>query len=138
MRTLRLLLGFALACTICAGFSGCVGPISAADSGVTTLANFQIGNMVPIRTFTTQDTIVFYVAVTWENISMDAGLRDVEWRWYKDGKMVAHFENERGYFKGAPNLRHLIRPAASLGTGHFRAECLIDGHPIASQEFDIQ
>jgi hypothetical protein len=138
LRFFRLLLGFALACAVGTGFSGCVGQISAANSGVTTLPNFQVGRLVPMQTFSIEDTIVFYVAVTWENVSEDAGLRDVEWNWYKDGKLVAHLEHERGYFKGAPNLRHMARPAASLGTGHFRAECSIDGHPIASQEFDIR
>ena len=138
MRSLRFLLGIALACALGVGISGCVGPMRAANSGVTTLPNFQLGQLVPMQTFSTQDTIVFYVAVTWEDVSQDAGWCDVVWNWYKDGKLVAHYENDRAYFKGAPNLRHLVRPAASLGTGHIRAECLIDGHPIASQEFDIQ
>lgn len=116
---------------------GCAGEMHATNSGVTTLENYMSGRFVPTQQFTSQDVICFYVSVTWEDVTQEAGWRYVVWNWYKDGKLVVHQENDHAYFKGAPNTRVLKRPAAALGTGHFRAECLIGGQKMAEAEFDI-
>jgi hypothetical protein len=96
------------------------------------------GRFVPMQVFTTQDVICFYVSVTWQDVTQEAGYRYVVWNWYKGGNLVVHQENDRAYFKGAPNTRVLKRPASALGTGHFRAECLIGGEKMAEAEFDIR
>jgi|HubBroStandDraft_1064217.scaffolds.fasta_scaffold453214_1 hypothetical protein len=138
MKSLRLFVGIALLGAVGLGLQGCVSGFRAANSGVTTLQSFQDGTLVPTTTFATTDIICFYVSVTWDQITQDPGWLDAEWFWYKDGKVVAHFENDRANFRGAPNLRVRRESAAALGVGHFTAEYLLDGKQIASVEFDIK
>jgi hypothetical protein len=119
-------------------FQGCVTGMRAVNSGVTTLPNYLSGNLVPMTTFSTSDIIRFYVSFTWDDVTQEAGSREVTWNWYKDGKLIGHRENDRAYFRSAPNTRFATQPASALGTGHFRAECLIDGQQVAFAEFDIR
>jgi hypothetical protein len=137
MKPIRILVGLVLLSAVSVAFQGCVGGIRASNSGVTTLPNFVTGNLTPMTTFSTTDVIRFYVSVTWDDVSQEAGWRDVIWNWYKDGKLVGHRENDRAYLKGAPNTRFATQPASALGTGHFMVECLIDGKQIAARKFDI-
>jgi hypothetical protein len=138
MKSLRHSFGVFLLLALSIGFQGCVTGIRASNSGVTTLNNYLAGNLAPMTAFSTTDVIRFYVSVTWADVTQDAGWQDVVWNWYKDGQLVGHRENQHAYFKGAPNTRFATQPAAALGAGHFRAECLIDGRSIASAEFDIR
>jgi hypothetical protein len=101
------------------------------------MRNFESGRIVPQNTFTLQDIICFHVDVTWEPVTQEYGDATVDWNWYKDGQVVAHFENYHAYLKGAPSGRMKSQAASGLGVGHFRVECVVDGHPIASAEFDI-
>jgi len=137
MKSLRIVIGLILLSAVSIGFQGCV-TFRAANSGVTTQENFLTGHLVPMTTFSTTDIIRFYVSVTWEPVTQEPGWEDVIWNWYKDGKLVGHRENERAYFKGALNTRTVRLPASALGTGHFRAECLINGEQVAAAEFDIK
>jgi len=138
MKFIRVALGVLSAVAVGLCFQGCVTGFRAANSGVTTAANYNHGNLVPMTTFSLNDIIRFYVSVTWDDVTQEPGWEVVSWNWYKGGKIVGHFENDRAYFKGAPNTRILTQPASALGTGHFTAECLINGKQIAQAEFDIQ
>lgn len=138
MKSIRCLSGVFLLLALSLGFQGCVTGIRSTNSGVTTLNNYLAGNLTPMTTFSTTDVIRFYVSITWADVTEDAGWQDVVWNWYKDGQLVGHRENQHAYFKGAPNTRYATQPASALGTGHFRVECLVDGKPIASSEFDIR
>ena len=138
MKTIKIIIGLLSLGVVNMGLQGCVSGIRATNSGVTTLPNYLSGNLVPMSTFSTADVIRFYVSVTWDDVTQEAGFRDVIWNWYKDGKVVGHLENQRGYFKGAPNTRFATQPASALGVGHFRVECLVDDKPIAAAEFDIK
>ena len=138
MKSSKIVIGLILLGAMSIGFQGCVTGFRAANSGVTTKPNFLIGNLVPRTTFSTEDVICFYVSVTWANVNQEPGWQEVAWNWYKEGKLVGHRENDRAYFKGAPNTRHVMQPASALGTGHFKVECLINGDQIAAAEFDIK
>jgi hypothetical protein len=138
MKSIRIVAGLIVLGAMCICFQGCVTGIRAANSGVTTLPNFIIGNIEPLTVFTTKDVIRFYVNITWDDVTQEAGQHAVVWNWYKEGKLVGHRENERAYLKGAPNTRFATQPASALGVGHFKAECLIDGKQIAVAEFDIK
>lgn len=97
-----------------------------------------MGNLVKQNTFSLQDIICFQVDITWDDINEEYWA-DMEWNWYdENGKLVAHHENNRAPLKGAPNSRHCLQPAADLGVGHFRVECVADGKQIAFAEFDIK
>lgn len=138
MKSIRVLIGLILLSAASLGFQGCVVGFRSANSGVTTLQNFVTGNMAPMTTFSTNDVIRFYVNVTWDDVTQEPGWETVVWNWYKDGQLVGHRENDRAYFKGAPSTRFATQPAAALGIGHFRAECLINGKQIAVAEFEIR
>jgi hypothetical protein len=138
MKSLRLFVGIAVFGAVGLGLQGCVSGFRAANSGVTTLQNYLGGNLVPTATFSTTDIICFYVSVTWDQVTEDPDWQVVDWNWYKDGKVVGHYENDRAVFRGAPNLRVEKQSAAALGVGHFTAECLIGGKQIATTEFDIK
>jgi hypothetical protein len=138
MKSLKIVIGLILLVAVSIGFQGCVTGFRAANSGVTTKANFLIGHLAPRTTFSTADVICFYVSVTWADVNQEPGWEEVAWNWYKDGQLVGHRENDRAYFKGAPNTRHVMQPASALGTGHFKVECLINGDQIAAAEFDIK
>jgi hypothetical protein len=118
--------------------SGCASNIRSAGSVLTTKQSLENGQLVPQTTFTLQDVIAFQVNITWDNLDVDAGQVDIEWNWYRDGKKIAHFENYRAYLKGAPNARVKLQPAASLGVGHFRVECVVDGKVLAAADGDIK
>ena len=138
MKSIKIVISLILLSAVSIAFQGCVSGFRAANSGVTTKANFLIGHLAPRTTFSTADVICFYVSVTWADVNQEPGWEEVTWNWYKDGQLVGHRENDRAYFKGAPNTRHVMQPASALGTGHFKVECLINGDQIAAAEFDIK
>ena len=139
LRSIKVFVGLLTFASAGILLQGCVSGIRAANSGVTTLANYETGNLVPMTVFSTTDVIRFYVSITWDDVNQEAGSRVVDWNWYdKEGKLVGHHENFRAYLKSAPNTRFATQPASALGVGHFRVECRIDGQPIASAEFDIR
>jgi hypothetical protein len=138
MKTKQILLVLAVSLLTLVGFSGCASPFRSAGSVLTTKGNWAMGNLVEQKTFSLQDIICFQVDITWDDINREYWA-DMEWNCYDEkGKLVAHHENDRAPLKGAPNSRHLLQPAADLGVGHFRVECLADGEVLASQEFDIK
>jgi len=120
------------------GLSGCVTSFRSADAVLTTKENLERGRLVGQDTFDLQDIIGFHVDITWDDVSQEAGWCDIQWNWYKDDKLVAHYENDRAYLRAAPNPRVKLQPASSLGVGHFRVECVVNGKPIASAEFNIK
>jgi hypothetical protein len=138
MKTKPMIFAIAATCLILGGLTGCVGTIRSAGSVLTTKTNLEMGRLVGQNKFSLQDIICFHVDITWDDVSQDAGWREIAWNWYKDGKLVAHYENDRAYLRGAPSGRTKLQPASALGVGHFRVECVVDGSPIASAEFDIQ
>jgi hypothetical protein len=102
------------------------GTLRSAESGLTTNENLDSGRLIPQHVFFPEDIICFHVDVTWDDVTQDAGYRDMKWNWYKDGTLVAHFENYHAYFRGAPNARVEKQAASGLGLGHFRVECLAE------------
>jgi len=138
MKSFRIFIGIALLGAAALGLQGCVTGMRAANSGVTTLQNYLAGSLVPTTEFATTDIICFYVSVTWDDVTDDPQWEVVEWFWYKDGKVVGHYENDHARFYGAPNLRVQRQSAAALGVGHFTAECDVGGKRIATTEFDIK
>jgi hypothetical protein len=138
MKSLRIFAGIVLLGTAGLGLSGCASGFRSVNSGVTTLQNYLQGSLVPMTTFSTTDIIRFYVSVTWDDVTEDPDWQVVDWNWYKDGKIVGHYENDRAVFRGAPNLRFITQPAAALGVGHFSVECIIGGKQVATAEFDVK
>jgi hypothetical protein len=137
MKSPRTVIGIFLLCALGFCLQGCVSGLRATTAGVTTKANFENGSLLPMTTFASTDIIRAYVSVTWSDVTQEPGWMDVVWIWYKGDTLVGQRENDRAYFRGAPNTRSIGMPASALGMGHFRVECIVDGTKISSVEFDI-
>jgi len=120
-------------------FSGCASvPVRASSSVLTTKNSFLHGKLIPQKTYNLEDVIRFHDDLTWDDVANEAGTRQIKWNWYKDSVLVAADKHENAYLKRAPSPRFTMRPAAGLGRGHFKVECLVDDVSVASEEFDIQ
>ena len=120
-------------------FPGCAGiPVHASASVLTTKNSFLQGKLIAQKTYRLEDVIRFHVDLTWDDVTREAGIRQIKWNWYKDGILVASDKNDNAHLMRAPSARFTMRPAVGLGRGHFKVEGLVDDIPMASEEFDIQ
>jgi hypothetical protein len=122
-------------------FSGCATTPSATTPHVTSSvltsgANLSSGKRVPVRTFSSQDFVVFLVDFQWGAVGESGGSHNVEWRWYQNDKLLSKGRNTL-VFTSTPYTLRTTRAAATLGIGHFKVETVIDGNIAASSEFDI-
>ena len=87
--------------------------------------------------FSSEDVIRYYVSVTWDDVTKEAGNQKVTWNWYKDGQLVS--TNEKYFYvKKAPFEIFTTRPDSALGLGHFKVETLVGNKLMASTEFEIK
>jgi hypothetical protein len=110
--------------------------VHAVSCCLTSGENFTKGKRIPVTTFTSQDVIRLYVAVGWDDPTKGAGVHDINYNWYSGDKLVSTFFR-RADFVRSPAELHSTRAASDLGTGHFKAEILIDKKVVGSKEFDI-
>jgi hypothetical protein len=103
---------------------------------VTSGENLMKGKLIPVASFTSQDVIRFYVSVRWDDPTKGAGIHDINYNWYAGDKLVSTFYRRANFIR-TPAEMHSTRAAADLGTGHFKAEILIDKKVVGSKEFDI-
>jgi hypothetical protein len=110
--------------------------IHALSCCLTSGENVMKGKRIPMATFTSQDVIRLYVGVRWDDPTKGAGIHDINYNWYAGDKLVSTFYR-RADFVRTPAELHSTRAASDLGTGHFKAEILIDKKSVGSKEFDI-
>jgi hypothetical protein len=103
---------------------------------LTSAENYLKGKRIPVATFTSQDFIRLYVTVGWDDPSKGAGVHDIVYNWYKGDKLVSTFNRQAELVRTPADL-HSTRAASDLGTGHFKAEILVDKMVMGSQAFDI-
>lgn len=117
-------------------YTGPIQAVHGVSCCLTTVGNYKEGKLVPITAFTSQDVIIFYVAVGWDDPTKAAGIHDIDYNWYKGDKLVSTF-SRRALFNRSPADLRTTRAASALGTGHFKAEVQIDKKTVESKEFDI-
>ena len=139
MKTKQLVIILFIGCVVLVTLPGCSSvPVRTTGSILTTKESFLSGRLISQHTFKLQDIIRYHVDFTWDDVTQGAGVRQVKWNWYKDGKLVAADKNDNAEFRKANSGRFTMRPAYGLGRGHFKVECIVDDKPMASEEFDIE
>jgi hypothetical protein len=129
-----LLAAGAIAAVLCAG---CAGNINVAGAVLTSGAAMSQGKRTPATQFTHDDFIVMLVDFTWPNAEDNGGSHKCDWRWYRDGQLVSKSPTKIIRFKSTPFSLRTSRAAATLGTGHFKVETIVDDNVVATSEFDI-
>lgn len=107
-----------------------------ARSLTTSGASLQAGKRVPQQRFGQHDFVVQLSDFDWEAVGESAGEHRVEWRWYQGDKLVSQTDKKLN-FNSTPYTLWTRRAAATLGSGHFKVEAVIDGEVAAVSEFDI-
>ena len=110
--------------------------IHLAGAVLTTAKSVTLGERTPMEKFTTKDVIQYFVDVTWDDVTKEAGMHRVSWNWYKETKLVST-DTKPFQMKIAPFNIWTRRAAYVLGTGKFRVDVLIDGVVTASANFEI-
>jgi len=130
----------ALVCIVLLGQYGCnnipVSRMAVGNSMITTAANLERFQEIPMRAIQLKDVAVMVTYASWEPVEQRAGIHKVKWSWYREGKVV-HSCEDKGVFVKSPIRFVCGAPAAGLGVGHFRAELRIDEVLFTTNEFDI-
>jgi hypothetical protein len=125
-------------CSACTATAPAAGGSSAPQVRSTVLgsgAGVQACRNGAAHTFGQQDFIVFCVEFGWPS-SERGGSHAIEWRWYQDRRLVSKLQKQVT-FASNPYTLWTRRAAATLGSGHFRVEALVDGALASSASFDI-
>jgi len=109
----------------------------AVNSFATTSLNKQLGKRIPISTFSLEDTVACLVDFAWSDVTHPSGDHLVEWRWYRDGRLVSQSQTKMT-FATSPYTTGTTRGASSLGPGRYKVETLLDGKEGSSCEFQIK
>ena len=91
----------------------------------------------PMRSFTSQDYIVFFVSLQWDPTKTSLGKHSVTWNWYAGNRLVST-DTKPLEFHHPPYDLWSRRAASGLGTGLFRVEALLDRRLLASNTFVIK
>jgi hypothetical protein len=92
---------------------------------------------VPANVFSAADSVVCYVYFQWDEVTKEAGVHELAWRWYQDDKLVSQGE-KRLHFKRTPYTTWTQRSAGSLGIGHFSVATVLDGTEVSRTNFEIR
>jgi hypothetical protein len=103
---------------------------------VTSGASRALGQRIAVQNFTTDDYVISYVDLQWSPADTNAGAHFVEHRWLRDGTLVSDGKRVLA-FNQTPFTLSSRRAAATLGTGHFTIQTLVDNAIVATDEFDI-
>jgi hypothetical protein len=134
-RSSILIEAVAIAATLC---SGCTNSkIDVVGATLTSGAIMSQGKRTPVAQFTRDDYIVMLVDFTWPNAAEDGGTHKCDWQWYRDGQLISKSATKMIRFVSTPVTLRTDRAVATLGTGHFRVETIVDDQIVAHSEFDI-
>jgi hypothetical protein len=127
--------GLALAAVVV----GCAqtDPIRATSMVLTSGAMRTSGKRTPVHSFGHDDYIWQLVDFSWGNLDNTGGMHRCSFYWYRDSTLVSETPEKYCYFGHSPWTLETHRAAATLGTGHFRVETVVDGQIMVSSVFDI-
>jgi TonB family protein len=92
---------------------------------------------IPMKTVELKSLVYMVTYVQWPDVTRSAGSHDIDWNWYKGGKLVNTCASRGLELKKSPYRLWCRVQAAGLGVGHIRVEMTIDGRNMATSEFDI-
>ena len=106
-------------------------------NGLVTSAHGGYGfDEVPMTEIRQSDALVVITHVKWDPLAADAGIHEVNWTWYADGKVVAIRKADMRFKKSPFRLFWRI-PAADFDPSHYRVEVAIDNKVVDQREYDI-
>jgi len=123
----------ALACAACASSER----ISASGVLLTSGASLQGGRRSPVHSFGQEDFVWQLVDFKWADLDAVGGTHRVTWNWYQGDRLVSKTPQKYVQFTHSPFTLETHRAAATLGTGHFHVETVVDGELMATSQFDI-
>jgi len=91
---------------------------------------------IPMKSFSSQDYVVFFVSLQWDPTRTSLGKHSVTWNWYVDGKLIST-DTKPLEFHHPPYDLWSRRAASALGTGSFKVEVLLDRRFLAGNNFTI-
>jgi hypothetical protein len=127
-------------CVLLAVLAGCATTGTTprvTNSVLTRTADLITARRVPTSVFSPEDSVVCYVYFQWDDVTKEAGYHDVEWRWYKDDRLVSQ-SKRRLHFKRTPYTTWTQRSAGSLGAGQFSVATVLDGAVVSTSNFEIR
>jgi hypothetical protein len=89
-----------------------------------------------MKSFSSQDYVVFDVSLQWDPTRTSLGKHSVTWNWYADGKLIST-DTKPLEFHHPPYDLWSRRAASALGTGSFKVEVLLDRRFLAGNIFTI-
>jgi hypothetical protein len=91
----------------------------------------------PMRIFTSQDYLIFFVSLQWDPTKTSLGKHSVTWNWYAGDRLIST-DTKPLEFHHPPYDLWSKRAASALGTGSFRVEARLDGRFLAGNTFTIK
>lgn len=124
--------------SVCFFLASCATPkvLNVNGGTLTSAAHLSQGKRVDVLRFDKQDYVVFLLDLSWDNVEEGGGRHKVEWRWYKDDKLVSKSQANLIFHRTPLTLRD-SRAAATLGHGKFKVESHIDNKLVAFSVFEI-
>jgi hypothetical protein len=104
---------------------------------LTSGANLHAGKRTPVHSFGHDDYVWQLVDFSWGNLDKLGGTHLCSFNWYRDGVLVSRTPEKYCQFGHSPWTLETHRAAATLGTGHFKVETVVDGALMASSDFEI-
>ena len=77
------------------------------------------------------------VDFSWPDPTQDDGLHDCEWKWFRGKMLILETPAKRLGFRTTPWTLRTARSAATLGTGDFTVETIVDGNVLGISHFTI-
>jgi len=111
--------------------------IHATSMVLTSGANLQAGKRTPVHSFRHDDFVWQLVDFSWANLDKTGCTHRCSFNWYHDGVLISKTPEKYCNFGQSPWTLETHRAAATLGTGQFKVETVVDGTLMASSVFDI-
>ena len=137
MRT--LVARFAVVLSLALPGAGCGGAMLTTHGAIllTGTDNMQ-AKRIETSVFNQSDTVVMLVDFTWPNPQESGGVHSCEWKWYKGDQLVSDGQPRLIEFTSTPYTLRTARAAATLGSGEFKVETIVDNLVVATGRFTIK
>ena len=135
MRSPRALIAIGLAASL--ALTRCGPAMTVSSPTLTSATALDQGKRIQTSTFTLQDRVIMLVDFTWSDPTTDGGLHDCAWKWFHGATLVSETPTRRIDFRTTPWTLRTRRAAATLGTGDFTVETIVDGAVVATSHFTI-
>ena len=115
--------------------AGCGATMTVAPPTLTSATALNNGKRIPTTTFTVQDRVIQLVDFSWPDPREDGGTNNCRWKWFRGTTLLSETPVKHLEFQTTPWAVRSARSAATLGTGNFTVETIVDGNVVATSAF---